>query len=350
MCGCLEGVGIGDRLGEPWETKTPEEILVLNDGPITGPPTGPVTDDWNLTRICMESLLRKEGFDLLDLAVSHLREMEKGSDGWGETTFTGIQEILLYFNSRGADGRSPIEFRSSIKSGRGRGNGVAMKVAPFVLWHIITNPWLFQEPHPDKIFQTEELRRQIHYLGGMTHPDLQAGYAAYGLAIAIGSALLQHPSVVESKERRASWILTQICNEAHGSGPKRDFAYKMKELLDFDLLFGDIDSLRKAIGTGGDSLESVPFAIAVYLRNSEDFQAGILEAVNAGGDTDTIASMVGAMIGANVGLGVLTDQLPDGWILEESEASQLVAHMYELATRLNSSPILQDPILPEMEL
>ena len=37
---------------------------------------------------------------------------------------------------------------------------------------------------------------------------------------------------------------------------------------------------------------------------------GILEAVNAGGDTDTIAAMVGAMIGCNVGL----EGIPEEWL------------------------------------
>ena len=38
------------------------------------------------------------------------------------------------------------------------------------------------------------------------------------------------------------------------------------------------------------------------MRHSNDFEKGILEIVNAGGDSDSNAAIVGAMIGATVGL------------------------------------------------
>ena len=71
----------------------------------------------------------------------------------------------------------------------------------------------------------------------------------------------------------------------------------------------NISSLIVELGTSCQAIESVPFAIAVFCRNPINFRAGVLEAVNAGGDTDTIASMVGALIGANNGL----DSIPKEW-------------------------------------
>ncbi len=72
----------------------------------------------------------------------------------------------------------------------------------------------------------------------------------------------------------------------------------------------DPKMLRECVGTGCFSLESVPFAIATFHRNPLDFRAGVLEAVNAGGDTDTTAAMVGAMIGAHVGI----EGIPKEWL------------------------------------
>ena len=56
------------------------------------------------------------------------------------------------------------------------------------------------------------------------------------------------------------------------------------------------------IGTGSIALEAVPAALWCAAANSNP-SAAVLEAVNAGGDTDTIALMTGACVGARYGEG-----------------------------------------------
>jgi ADP-ribosylglycohydrolase len=63
------------------------------------------------------------------------------------------------------------------------------------------------------------------------------------------------------------------------------------------------------VGNSVLSWESVPYAIGVFLRNLDDPQAAIREAVNGGGDTDSIASIVGSLMGLLHGL----DALPADW-------------------------------------
>ena len=82
---------------------------------------------------------------------------------------------------------------------------------------------------------------------------------------------------------------------------------QFRRIFDENLLDDPI-ALREKIGTNCFAMESVPFAIATFLRHPTDFRAGVLEAVNAGGDMDTTASMVGAMIGANCGLSAIPDE------------------------------------------
>ena len=53
----------------------------------------------------------------------------------------------------------------------------------------------------------------------------------------------------------------------------------------------------------------MPFVIGTFLRHMDDFAGGITEAVNAGGDTDTNAAIVGSLIGARVGM----DGIPSEW-------------------------------------
>lgn len=81
------------------------------------------------------------------------------------------------------------------------------------------------------------------------------------------------------------------------------------ELIRSERLLEDPEKLRCGIRTGCFSLESVPFSVATFLRHPKDFRAGVLEAVNAGGDTDTTGSMVGGMIGANCGI----EGIPAEW-------------------------------------
>lgn len=62
---------------------------------------------------------------------------------------------------------------------------------------------------------------------------------------------------------------------------------------------------------------SVPAALAAFLRNPDDPAAAIRFAILIGGDTDTIAAMTGALVGARCG----TAGLPSGWLdrLEQSD-------------------------------
>jgi len=60
--------------------------------------------------------------------------------------------------------------------------------------------------------------------------------------------------------------------------------------------------------------DSLPFSYAFFLRNLGSID-GILEAVNAGGDTDTNAKIVGEMVGARSGIEIF--QSPENrWMIE----------------------------------
>jgi len=69
---------------------------------------------------------------------------------------------------------------------------------------------------------------------------------------------------------------------------------------------------------GWSASEAVAAAAYVFLRHADDFRAGVLEAANTPGDSDAIASLSGALIGARVGF----EGLPEDWVreLERSDA------------------------------
>lgn len=316
--GSLMGVMIGDAMGMPVEMMTYEKILEITNGvgvtgfmdpvqrKITGTmklKAGDTTDDWQLTKAVADSLIRRGNFDLVDIALAHVEAYETSVSGWGSTTKSGMVELKEYFDTRGRSGRSPeISAKSQPGVLRGLGNGVAMKVAPLGITRdiIYTN-----------------LNTAINKLGKLTHSDIRASSAAYAVAEIIAENVIYDDSVslkmiIESVENFED-------DYDHSEEVLTDkFSDRLSVLLDDDLLYGPIDKLRTVVGTGCLALESVCFAIAVYYRNLNNFKVGILETVNSGGDTDSVASMAGAMIGSNVGL----EGIPMEWMAFSSNFNQ----------------------------
>jgi ADP-ribosyl-[dinitrogen reductase] hydrolase len=67
-----------------------------------------------------------------------------------------------------------------------------------------------------------------------------------------------------------------------------------------------------------------------WLRHQHDYRGGILEIVRCGGDTDTTAAILGAIIGASVGKG----GIPSDWLNSLWEWPRTVKWMELLGKRL----------------
>ncbi len=312
--GCLMGVAVGDAMGMPVELMSRAEILEkTNRCGITGfvhpiqrkikgtgkLQAGSTTDDWQLTRAIADSLIRCGRYDLMDIALSHVEAFETSTFGWGGTTRSGLSDIKDYFDSRGKKGRSPTSMPNvrDLGMSRGCGNGVAMKISPIAICCM------------NESFQLEKRCAEI---GRLTHADKRSWAAAFAVAEIICTNLYGDEGRIVSVEDSLRCLISQVkwFESSYMSDSDDLFSGRLERLLDLDLLFGPIEALIEKIGVGCLALESVRFAIAVYLRNGGNFRKGILEAVNSAGDADTIASMAGAMIGSVVGI----EGIPVEWI------------------------------------
>jgi len=83
---------------------------------------------------------------------------------------------------------------------------------------------------------------------------------------------------------------------------------------------GDRELVVNQLGHGIEAFNSVPTAIFAFLANQRDFVSTVLYAISLGGDTDTIASMAGAVCGACLG----AEALPREW-LENLENRDYIA-------------------------
>ena len=64
------------------------------------------------------------------------------------------------------------------------------------------------------------------------------------------------------------------------------------------------------IGTSGYALEALPAAIYCFIKSPDNFEKSLITAVNAGGDTDSIAAITGAISGVYNG----KEAIPKKWI------------------------------------
>lgn len=296
--GMLAGVAIGDALGMPVETMSRKDIALLNGGTgVTGymQPVqtrisdtkvlklGDTTDDWQLTRAVAVSLTLRKAFDISHQAEVHLKELDNSTFGWGKGTVRSLAEIKA--GTRKA-GEEPLWSQP----GKGCGNGVLMKVSPLAAVGVMTD---------------SDMTGRVLSLGKLTHPDVRARIAAVVIERYLERALLDIPNYRDSFLEHLQ--LVRFVEELLlVDSPLCHFLSNYLRQVDYS---GGIDSLIKTSGVGFTAWETAGFSIGVYSRHQEDFSTAVLEAVNAGGDTDTNASIVGALVGARIGY----SRIPDCW-------------------------------------
>lgn len=337
------GTLIGDSMGLPWEVLTRAQILKITNGEgvvgfrdrrpryfksVDKLPFPSPSDDYQHTRAMARSLIRCEKLDLVDLARELVAEYERCRAGWGGTTQQGIKEVRRWLRTRGVFGRDPRVPTTDRRKGKGTGNGPSMKIVAFALFAYL------RAQHDPSYAGGSGMLDAMMKLGGMTHGDPRASIASIAVATVAGACLR---SMVNDRTQTGEFIASMIDHIRYAemdriSTGEETVTGRLKRLCNLDLLFGDPACLSEVTGTSCFSLESIPFSIATFLRHPTDFRAGILEAINAGGDTDSNAAIVGALIGANVGL----EGIPSDWATrcpEFLEALNLGAELYRVASK-----------------
>lgn len=328
--GGMMGVAVGDALGVPVEKHTHDEIMALTEGrgvtdyldprhsrfdDMHGLPRGSYSDDTQLTLMTARSLIERGGYDVRHQGLALAREIDRSKHGWGGTTVAAAKAIRLWAESGGIAGRAPDRPAPTGTKGFGQGSGPAMKIFPLAAWELFDGG----KYGDGSLF----LDRAVE-LGRMTHGDIRAVMASVSLGYAAGAfaqfderayddanAAFAHAHRQRELAGRITGYVLEKTVEAerryeHVPGETPRFSDRLQEAIawrDFPA------ELRTRINTGFKATESVPFAIVTACRHPNDFRAAVLEAVNAGQDTDTVASMVGALVGCRVGL----EGIPPEW-------------------------------------
>jgi ADP-ribosyl-[dinitrogen reductase] hydrolase len=184
-------------------------------------------------------------------------------------------------------------------------------------------------------YQPERLEAFVRASSRLTHRDVLAEEGALLVALAaahgarLGAAainaesfLLEVEARVSAPELRAS--LRTVREYLARGEPARRMAGK----------FGP------SHGVSGFVLHTVPAALYVWLRHPGDFRRAVEEIVRLGGDTDTTAAIVGALVGATAGV----RGIPREWLAGLWEWPRTVGWMERLADRLaRQFPPVGDP-------
>jgi len=285
----LYGLAIGDALGMPTQMMSRERIAQRYgqlsgfepggaDHPIAaGLPAGSITDDTEQALLLARHLVRNAGH--VDAA-----EFARSLVGWEEAMRARGSLDLLGPSTRSAV-TALLGGVSVEEAGRfGTTNGAAMRVTPIGIVAGSTD--------------LERLVDRVVEASLVTHNTGVAIAGASAVAAAV-SAGLDGATVRESipiairaasiGRDRGYWV-------AAGDVARRiDWAVRLVDRDDVDRSIADVAEL---VGTSLATQESVPAAFAILALHQDDPWQAVLTAASVGGDTDTMAAMVGAVAGA----------------------------------------------------
>ncbi|MFO0910019.1 MAG: ADP-ribosylglycohydrolase family protein [Isosphaeraceae bacterium] len=282
LAGTLLGTSLGDALGLPCEGMTARQIArrfgVLDRFHILGR-TGYVSDDTEQSALVAQSLARYP--DDVDGCIQAFRQ---SLFGWFCRLPWGVGLATARSCLRIGLGIRPSGVFSA-------GNGAAMRSA-------IIGSFFCDQP--------ESRREFARALALVTHRDPRAVEGA--LFVAEVAAACANMTDVVTREQSIAEARRIVSNTQLGA--KLDQARKLADR------HADVSEAAEVLGTSGFVVHTVPFACFVFLRFGDDPMRAITEAIRAGGDTDTIGSIVGAWVGTLHGESSLPiellDQIHDG--------------------------------------
>jgi ADP-ribosyl-[dinitrogen reductase] hydrolase len=295
--GCMLGLAVGDALGMPVEGLTRDEIAESlgevremvapgRDHFHCGLSPGQYTDDTEQTLLLAETIIEAGFFDverfaskLADWGRCWIADPSKNR-GVGWTSRTAIQELLRDRPWQEAGLSTPT-------------CGSAMRTAPIgLVYHC----------------NLDLVARYADQQSLPTHSSKAARAGSIAVAVGVALSLLGFapPRVLEMAA-------------AFSERVDRDFSRRLLIIKELHKL--DPAEALAEIGTSPMVVETVPAAFYCHLKFEPE--EALITAASSGGDTDSIASIAGALAGASRG----SAWVPDGWLscLEDRARIEQVA-------------------------
>ncbi|MDB6015804.1 MAG: ADP-ribosylglycohydrolase [Pedosphaera sp.] len=276
----LEGLAIGDAVGEMLACRNAEAPRIIQ----AGLPAGPWfhTDDTEMALSIVDILKLYGHINQAALARRFAWRFERDPDrGYGKMTRIQMTEILA-----GADWRQTA---TSAFSGQGSmGNGGAMRVPPLGAYFADDLDRLVAEA-------------RVSSLVTHTHPEGVAGTIAVAVAAAVAWQVRS-----ASPEHRVRRLFDEVLRLTPESQVRRGITLAAQTPSTVP-----VDAVAKALGNGSlvTAPDTVPFALWCAAQHLDDYVAALSCAISGDGDCDTNAAIVGGIVAMVTGL----EGIPPDW-------------------------------------
>lgn len=309
--GCLLGTAVGDALGLPYEGLSPQRrarlFPAMDRYHLLPFGRGLCSDDTEHTVMVAQALMQTaqyaqtsgdaEAFHLTLASAMRLWLLGLPA-GIGMATLKSILKLWLFL---------PQRWQGTFSAG----NAPAMRSALIgVFWG--------EDP--------KLMRMHVRASTRLTHTDPKAEQAALAVAMAAsmsarcagrGDALdyaRQMRSTLGAEGTELAALIDKVAASVQAAETTQAFAAGM--------------GLGK--GVTGYSFHTVPVALHAWLAHPGDYRGAVLAAIECGGDTDTVAAIAGAIVGAGVG----REGVPAEWVSGLVEWPRSVRWMRALAASL----------------
>jgi ADP-ribosylglycohydrolase len=310
-CGALLGLAVGDALGTTYEFAAIDQpdYPALATGPATdvvgkGPfalVAGQITDDTQLAVCLATSLHRHGGLELADVARRYVAWSEHAFD-IGNQTRAAIDRLEA---GEPASSAGLGVWRASAR--QPAGNGSLMRTAPIAVAYV-------ERGEPALI--DDSLITHADPRCALACASFDAAIAAAIRAPLAGSALVEVAAgalAAGAKRLRVAWADDPIDLE-HLDAAVRDLGSDLEAATrDQPELYGALHLHRTA------GFVRVAFRLAFWHAvHTPSWRAALIDVASRGGDADTNAAIVGALLGARDG----ASAIPEPWRTRVLAATQ----------------------------
>lgn len=277
----LNGLAIGDALGEAcsyayynvreWLSSRLPTLANIR-----------YTDDTEMASAIVEVLARLQGIDEDVLVWQFRRRFHRDPErGYGKMTRRFLEQTLA-----GEDWRTVV---SKLSGGGSFGNGSAMRAAP-------VGAYFFD--NPAKMVKMATASAVVTH----GHPEGIAGAVAVALAAGV-AANGRGRNPVEIAKAIFATVSDYVSEGRTAGGIRRAQALSVETSV--------ADAVR-LLGNGSDitCMDTVPFCLWNACRCLHDYPEAVISTIEAGGDCDTNAAIVGGIVAAWSGKGAI----PADWL------------------------------------
>jgi ADP-ribosylglycohydrolase len=279
--GCLLGQLAGDALGSIVEftgvtvitVRYPGGLRQIGPSPVFSTLAGQPTDDSEMALALARTLVRA-GFDEEAVAGAYADWLESDPFDCGNTIGTATRAMATA-RRRGV----PLASTARAEADRGSmANGALMRQSPLAIWG-----WQLDPLALDGTVRADTT---------LTHPHLACQDASAAFIVALAAVIREGLTAITAHERALAW------QRAHGRDPAITEALASART-------GPPSDYQTKMGLVHIALQNA-FYQALHAPSLE---AGVVDTVMRGGDTDTNAAIAGALLGALHG----RDAIPVQW-------------------------------------